>query len=312
MYKINFKTKLIASIVIATFLIAVSTPTITLAQEYKHYVTVLMHLENDEYLEPYDVAFDSQGNTYIILYDEDVYEYYVVKLNLKGQVLWAKNISEDCAYIYFIAYDEYSNKVFITGEHYFNGHWHEFIAKLNADNGDFEKAILTPCSTNVCHWPQTIVSDGKGNIYVSDEMDYCSGGEWKYGVYILKFDVELDYKWGKGIMENDNIYPEILSWTPFGSPLDVDSQGNVYAGVSLWLETRKFNGRYYSISPLSLMKISSDGTVAKVIAYNSSNPELVASYDDYVHTVRVKDSGEVFFIAGINLHNVTSGSGYSM
>ena len=60
------------------------------------------------------------------------------------------------------------------------------------------------------------------------------------------------------------------------------------------------------------MKISSDGTVAKVIAYNSSNPELVASYDDYVHTVRVKDSGEVFFIAGINLHNVTSGSGYSM
>jgi len=190
----NFKTKLIASIVIATFLIAVSTPVITLAQEYKQYVVVLTHPENDEYLEPYDVAFDSQGNTYIILYDEDVCEYYVVKLDPKGQVLWARRISEDYTYIYFIAYDEYSNKVFITGEHYFNGHWHGFIARLNADNGNFEKALLTLWTTTVHHWPSTIASDGKGNIYVTDWMDYYSGSRRIIGAYVLKFDTELNYK----------------------------------------------------------------------------------------------------------------------
>jgi len=54
------------------------------------------------------------------------------------------------------------------------------------------------------------------------------------------------------------------------------------------------------------MKINSNGTVAKAVAYNSSNPELLASSSDYIHTVRVKDNGEVFFTTGTSLYNVTS------
>jgi len=296
----NFKTKLIASIIIATFLIAVSTPTITLAQEYKHYVAVLTHPKNDECLYPYNVAFDSQGNTYIILYDEDVYEYYVVKLNSKGQVLWAKKISEDYTYIYFIAYDEYSNKVFITGEYDFSGDWHGFIARLNADNGDFEKAtILMPCNDTLCHWPLYIVSDGKGNIYVADEVSYrFASSESTFGAYILKFDTDLNYKWGKGLIGNSTVNFDIAD-DEFVKPLAVDSEGNVYVGIRFTKET----GGYHHL--FSLMKISSDGEVAKAVIYDSSNPELKAS-GDYIYTIKVKDDGEVFFTTEASLYNVTS------
>ena len=190
----NFKTKLIALIVIAIFSITLLTPVTTLAQEYKHHAAVLTHLENDEYLYPYDVEFDSQDNAYVVVegynYDIGEYEQYIVKLNPESQVLWAKRISEDYAYIYFIAYDEYSNKLFIAGEYYFNGGWHGFIAKLNANNGDFEKALLTLWTNSIHHWPSTIVPDGKGNIYVGDWVDYYSD-RWFTGAYILKFDVEF-------------------------------------------------------------------------------------------------------------------------
>ncbi len=85
------KTKLIALIIIVMFSTTLSTPIVTLAQEYKHHVAVLTHPENDEYLYPYDVVFDSQGNAYILVegynYDIDEYEQYIIKLNPEGQVL---------------------------------------------------------------------------------------------------------------------------------------------------------------------------------------------------------------------------------
>ena len=292
----NFKTKLIASIVIATFLIAVSTPVITLAQEYKQYVVVLTHPENDEYLEPYDVAFDSQGNTYIITegynYDEDVCEYYVVKLDPKGQVLWAKRISGNYVYIYIIAYDEYSNKVFVAGEYYATDSY-RFIARLNADNGDFEKAILIPIDA-VTHWLTTIVPDGKGNVYVTEKLSYQDSS----GTYVLKFDTNLNYKWGKGLIGNSTVNFDIAD-NEFVKPLAVDSEGNVYVGIRFTKET----GGYHHL--FSLMKISSDGEVAKAVIYDSSNPELKAS-GDYIYTIKVKDDGEVFFTTEASLYNVTS------
>ncbi len=166
-----------------------------------------------------------------------------------------------------MAYDEYSNKLFITGEHYFNGSHNYFLARLSADNGIFEKAILILWSSIINHWLSTIVPDGKGGIYVGDWVDYYAG-RWHTGAYVLKFDVDLNYKWSKGIMENVGVYTWI-PWDYFIKPLDVNSQGNLYAGILL---TMVINNIWHR--PFSLMKVSSNGTLIKAIAYGSAKPEI--------------------------------------
>jgi len=218
----------------------------------------------------YAIAVDDSGNVYVTGESSDSLtytDYATVKYNSSGVQDWVERY--DGAVYYDIGIDiglDNAGNVYVTGESYSLNTDYDYVT-LKYDNGGVQKWIAKYNGTgNSYDYPNDMVVDGFGNVYVTGKSGY------DYGT--IKYNNSGIQQWVSFYNGTGDGYDEAHA-------IALDNTGNVYVTGESW-------GAGANAKDYATVKYNNDGEEQWVMRYNGPVD------DDIVIDIEVDSSNSVY------------------
>lgn len=254
----------------------------------------------------YTVDFDA-GPDSLILSSNANWDAYIMKLDINGDFLWAKNVGGTEFEFINDVYCDLNNNIYITGafsdevdfdpgtdEHIetSNGDWDSFVLKLDSNGVFIWVRTMGGSERETGH---TIITDALGNVYVGNSfhglVDFDPGTEIQqftsnggHDMAIQKFDSLGNLLWVKHFGG---------SWTDIPRDMDIDINGSLYIGGH-FSQTVDFD------PSSSQYEVASNGNNDSYVLKLNEDGDLIwvktigGQYQEYASSITTDQYGNVY------------------